>query len=89
MQMIARLAKGDDVVTSKLAAVQLVPAVFAHVQSNNQGELIEMFKSFSQDEMPQVRKQCAIALSDLISVLPKTSGSAPHEQDMLNIFSRF
>jgi hypothetical protein len=31
MQTLQRLSKGEDQITSKIAAVQLVPAVFAQV----------------------------------------------------------
>jgi hypothetical protein len=52
-----------------------------------------MIKSFSQDEMPQIRKHCAISLSELITILPKISGGAAttvnHEQELLTIFTRF
>lgn len=38
----------------------------------------------SQDDIPQVRKVAAIALNDMIKLIPKTP-----EGELLNIFGRF
>jgi len=43
-----------------------------------------MYNTISQDETPQVRKQAAIVLNEMIKLIPKIS-----ETELLNIFSRF
>ena len=43
-----------------------------------------MYDVLSKDETPQVRKQAAIVLNDMIKLIPKVS-----ETELLNIFSRF
>ena len=43
-----------------------------------------MYNTISQDETPQVRKQAAIVLNDMIKLIPQVS-----ETELLNIFSRF
>ena len=43
-----------------------------------------MYTQISHDETPQVRKQAAIVLNDMIKLIPKVS-----ETELLNIFSRF
>lgn len=83
MAMLGRLGRGQ-VFTTKMAAVQLVPVVFTHFQSQSQQELMQMFHQLSTDEMPQVRKQTSFVLNDMIKLIPKVS-----ETELLNIFSRF
>jgi len=43
-----------------------------------------MYNAISQDETPQVRKQAAIVLNDMIKLIPQVS-----ETELLKIFSRF
>ena len=43
-----------------------------------------MYNTISQDETPQVRKQAAIVLNEMIKLIPQVS-----ETELLNIFSRF
>ena len=43
-----------------------------------------MYNQISQDETPQVRKQAAIVMNEMIKLIPKIS-----ETELLNIFSRF
>ena len=83
MGMIQRLINGDCF-TTKFAAVQLFPCVYTHVSAANQQELMKMYDVLSKDETPQVRKQAAIVLNDMIKLIPKVS-----ETELLNIFSRF
>ena len=45
---------------------------------------MNMYNSVSQDETPQVRKQAAIVLNDMIKLMPKVS-----ESELINIFNRF
>lgn len=83
MGMIQRLMNGDCF-TSKFAAVQLFPCVYSNVTSASQQELMSMYNTISQDETPQVRKQAAIVLNDMIKLIPQVS-----ETELLKIFSRF
>ena len=83
MGMIQRLMNGECY-TSKFAAVQLFPCVYSHVSAVSQQEIMTMYNSISQDETPQVRKQAAIVLNEMIKLIPKVS-----ETELLNICSRF
>ena len=83
MGMIQRLMNGECF-TSKFAAVQLFPVVFPSVTPASQQEIMTMYNQISHDETPQVRKQAAIVLNDMIKLIPKVS-----ETELLNIFSRF
>jgi len=42
------------------------------------------YNKISQEEAPQIRKQAAIVLNEMIKLIPKVS-----ETDLLNIFNRF
>ena len=81
--MIQRLMSGDCF-TSKFAAVQLFPCVYPQVTPASQQEIMTMYNTISQDETPQVRKQAAIVLNEMIKLIPQVS-----ETELLNIFSRF
>ena len=83
MSMLQRLMAADYY-TTKLAAIQLVPVVYAHFSAPSQTELMEIFNLASKDEMPQVRKAASIALNEMIKLIPKVS-----ESELLNVFSRF
>jgi serine/threonine-protein phosphatase 2A regulatory subunit A len=54
------------------------------VGADRQQEIMTMYKQISADETPQVRKQAAIVLNEMIKLIPKVS-----ETELLNIFSRF
>jgi len=43
-----------------------------------------MYTQVAEDETPQVRKQAAIVLNEMIKLIPKVS-----ETELLNIFSKF
>jgi len=43
-----------------------------------------MFIQVSQDDIPQVRKVAAIALNDMIKLIPKVP-----EQELLKVFGQF
>jgi hypothetical protein len=43
-----------------------------------------LFSAVSQDDIPQVRKVAAIALNDMIKLIPKTP-----ESELINIFGKF
>ena len=58
--------------------------MYASVTAASQQELMNMYSQISHDETPQVRKQAAIVLNDMIKLIPKVS-----ETELLNIFSRF
>ena len=83
MGMIQRLMNGECF-TTKFAAVQMFPCVYAYLSPASQQEIMNMYNQISQDEAPQVRKQAAIVLNDMIKLIPKVS-----ETELLNIFSRF
>lgn len=83
MTMLQRLMNGECY-TSKFAAIQLFPCVYTSLSSAKQQEIMAMFNTVSQDETPQVRKQAAIVLNDMIKLIPKVS-----ETELLNVFSRF
>jgi hypothetical protein len=42
------------------------------------------YNKISQEEAPQIRKQAAVVLNEMIKLIPKVS-----ETDLLNIFNRF
>lgn len=83
MGMIQRLMNGESF-TSKFAAVQLFPCIYPNVSAANQQEIMQLYTQISQDETPQVRKQAAIVLNEMIELIPKVS-----ETELLNIFSKF
>ena len=83
MAMLQRLMN-DECQTSKFAAIQLFPCVYTHFQISNQQEIMNMYYQLAQDETPQVRKQAAIVLNEMIKLIPKVS-----ETELLNIFSKF
>lgn len=83
MDIIKRLMHGENY-QSKFAATSLIPLVYAQLSPGSQQELLAMFIQVSQDDIPQVRKVAAIALNELIKLIPKVP-----EQELLKVFGQF
>jgi serine/threonine-protein phosphatase 2A regulatory subunit A len=83
MAMLKRLMT-NEYYSSKCAAIHLFPCVYSYFSTLNRQEIMNMYNQVSEDETPQVRKQAAIVLNEMIKLIPKVS-----ETELLNIFSRF
>lgn len=83
MAMLKRLMT-TEFYTSKCAAIHLFPSVYCYFSTANRQELMTMYTLVAEDETPQVRKQAAIVLNEMIKLIPKVS-----ETELLNIFSKF
>eukprot|EP00347_Sterkiella_histriomuscorum_P020919 403335954 len=81
--LIKRLMNGESY-TSKFAGTHLIPTVYSQVSPQTQQELMGLFSTVSQDDIPQVRKVAAIVLNEMIKLIPKTP-----ETELLNIFAKF
>ena len=82
LAMIQRLMGGDS--TSKMAAIALIPSVYTSMRVTNQQEVMNMYNAASSDEIPQIRKQAAIVLNEMITLIPKVS-----EAELMAVFSKF
>ena len=82
MGMLQRLMGGEAI--CKMAAIQLFPTVYPAFTLNNQQEIMQMYNEAAGDEVPQIRKQSAIVLNEMIKLIPKIN-----EVELLQIFSKF
>ena len=73
---------GDS--TSKMAAISLFPGIYPTFRIPNQQEIMTMYSAAAVDEIPQIRKQAAIVLNEMIKLIPKVS-----EAELMAIFSKF
>lgn len=83
MAMLKKLMT-NEFYTSKCAAIHLFPCVYSFFGTQNRQEIMNMYTQVAEDETPQVRKQAAIVLNEMIKLIPKVS-----ETELLNIFSKF
>ena len=82
MAMLQRLMNGDF--TSKIAAISLFPHVYASFRVSSQQEIMNMYNAAAVDDIPQIRKQAAIVLNEMIKLIPKVN-----ESELMAIFSKF
>ena len=82
MSMLQRLMNGDY--TCKIAAISLFPTVYTSFRTSSQQEIMNMYNSAAVDEVPQIRKQAAIVLNEMIKLIPKVN-----EAELMSIFSKF
>ena len=61
----------NECIDPKKAAINLIPVVYVSVNQDVQKGLIKLFKSVVDDSAPQVRKEAAIILNDMILATPK------------------
>ena len=83
MAMVGRLINQDGI-SAKYAAIQLIPTVYVCVSQPQQRELMTAYSKTAQEEAPQIRKQAAIVLNEMIKLIPRVP-----ETELLNMFNIF